>query len=494
MKRYRLISYFLISFFFVPLVGHVTKKKSEKIKEFEIVIPSFNNIPWVEKNLRSVCFQNYPCDKYHITYINDASTDGTGEFVADFINKNHLEKRVTLINNTVRKGALENRYRAFHNLPGERIIVECDGDDFFENENVLNELNKIYHDPEVWMLYTTTYRTFPVDKINKIKYFTAEEIAKNSFRDFKDKPTCQLRSYYVWLFGQIKLKDLLYNGHFYPILTDPAYMIPMLEMAGPHNRYVNKVLYLRNTTNPLSVKKTWSMKFRKKVYAYMSAQKPYARIKNHEKLVSRKTNQMIEAIICCSSLSAGEKVLVDIQKKISGINGCSIFLETSYHFECAYQSEETLPFKIKCLSYNADKISLQKMLAAHLRQTQSDYIVLLSDENICIDEHINVQDCVNALQDCCAEVFYFRHELPVLLDAMPCVQIKDHIWASQCKYRKILWGVDCTFNTVLCSKKYLLNLLSKVHSNDIQSLNRELTSISLPPREIGLFFDKKHIA
>ena len=41
-------------------------------KPFVIVVPSYNNSSWVEKNLRSIFEQKY--DNYRVVYINDAST------------------------------------------------------------------------------------------------------------------------------------------------------------------------------------------------------------------------------------------------------------------------------------------------------------------------------------------------------------------------------------------------------------------------------------
>src|SRR5438046_1146031 len=81
-------------------------------REIVIIIPSYNNENWYERNLDSVVNQRY--HNYSIIYINDCSTDDTGLLVAQYIKDKKLEHRVTLINNTERKGALANFYYAIH--------------------------------------------------------------------------------------------------------------------------------------------------------------------------------------------------------------------------------------------------------------------------------------------------------------------------------------------------------------------------------------------
>ena len=40
-----------------------------------VIIPSYNNVRWVEKNLMSVFEQKY--ENFRVIYIDDCSTDGT---------------------------------------------------------------------------------------------------------------------------------------------------------------------------------------------------------------------------------------------------------------------------------------------------------------------------------------------------------------------------------------------------------------------------------
>jgi glycosyltransferase involved in cell wall biosynthesis len=462
-------------------------------KVFEIVIPSYNNAEWAERNLMSVCFQNYPRDKYHVTYINDASTDGTGKIVTDFIERNGLEKYVTLINNTTRKGQLENRFRAFQSVPDHTIIAECDGDDFYADDNVLAELNALFQDQNTWMAYEIILRTFPGNRISKIEPFTYDEILYHSFRDFLNRPTWPVRCYYAWLFKQVKLKDLLYDGNFYPVLTDPAYMIPMLEMAGFHNQYITKILYIRNRGNPLAAIKTWSPEFRKKVYAHLSSQEPYDLIDDCDELL-RKKNQVfpVDVCICCTSEACAEKILSLVYENFVGIDNCTVFLEALAQPFYSFQIKKNTTFNVTFKLYDPSQISLQKIFTDYVSQATCKYLVVLADENVCFNKKIDLSWCVNVLDGCWAKIWYFGvNNMPVPKETVPCVEVKQHVWAHQFKYQGVLGKSNFQLNKMMCSREFLLQLIKQINFKTVNDLNGALEKCQLPSNEVGLFFDLK---
>ncbi len=486
-------SFIGLSFFlFVTVLSAAEEASGCFFKKFEIVIPSYNNAEWAERNLMSVCFQNYPRDKYHITYINDASTDGTGKIVADFIARYGLEKHVTLINNPVRKRQLENRYRAFHNIPDDTIIAECDGDDFYADDNVLAELNAIYQNPKMWLLYGIVHRVFPGNKISKAEPFSDDEIMYHAYRDFLNKPTWPVRSYYAWLFKQIKLKDLLYEGKFYPVLTDPAYMIPMLEMAGEHFQYLRKIMYIRNRGNPLAAIKTWDKEFRKKVYDYLSSQEPYDTIEKPEDVIGQKNRSFpIEVCICCASEAAAVKMLALVYEKFSGIDHCNVILESSERLCATFALEKDASFDVTFKLYDPAHISFHKILTRYLERTSSKYLVLFVDEKVALHNKIDLQKCASVLESCCAKVFYLGSCLSAPAEQSPCVEVKHHVWAHQFKYQQMLGKNNFLFNAMVLSKEFLLWLIKRLNFTTVQEFKDVALVDKFPPDEVGLIFDNQ---
>lgn len=218
-------------------------------KSFVFITASYNNKEWYERNLDSVITQNYP--HWRMIYINDHSFDGTGELVADYIKKNQLENKISLVNNNYRRGHLYNQFHAIRGCKPEEIIVILDGDDWLAHNEVLSYLNKVYQSPDVWL----TYGQFWYYKKNIIGFCKAvppQVIKNNTFRDHPGWIFSHLRSFYAKLFHLIKPKDLIYKGSFFPMAADAAVMYPMLEMAGQCAKFIPEVLYIYNDMNPIS--------------------------------------------------------------------------------------------------------------------------------------------------------------------------------------------------------------------------------------------------
>lgn len=230
---------------------------SKEEKKFVVVIPSYNNKDWYEKNLDSVFMQVY--DNYRVIYIDDASTDETGKLVEDYIKKHTLEEKITLIKNEKNIKALANLYFAIHSCQDDEIIVTLDGDDWFPHDHVLTLLNKVYADSNVWLTYGQ-FKYFPEPEIGHCKAPSKERIMNNNFRikgNFKEtwKTTwifSQLRTFYAWLFKKIKIDDLMLDDTFFPTSYDLAIMFPMLEMSGFRNMFVPDVLCVYNLQTPLN--------------------------------------------------------------------------------------------------------------------------------------------------------------------------------------------------------------------------------------------------
>ncbi len=93
-----------------------TSKYNKNQIRFCVVIPSFNNAKKTRlylRNLDSIFQQEY--QNYHIVYFNDGSTDGTGQYVKDYMEVNKIPKdKYLLINNNEKEGSGPNIYKAAH--------------------------------------------------------------------------------------------------------------------------------------------------------------------------------------------------------------------------------------------------------------------------------------------------------------------------------------------------------------------------------------------
>ena len=219
------------------------------MKRIAVVIPSYNNRQWYKHNLFSLCTQDY--DNYRAIYIDDCSSDKTGELVEKFITDNNLGDRIRLIRNPVRVGAMQNLYNAIHSCDDHEIIVVLDGDDWFAHNGVLKKIVKMYSDPNCWMTYGQ-YISSSDNMPGYSKEIPSHIIETNNFREY-EWCASHLRSFYAWLFKMIKKEDLIDPcGTFYSMAWDQAMMFPMLEMSGYRAKFISDVLYIYNAANPIN--------------------------------------------------------------------------------------------------------------------------------------------------------------------------------------------------------------------------------------------------
>ena len=217
--------------------------------EFVVVVPSYNNEKYCIGNLESIFNQTYPY--FTVYYINDCSTDKTGQQVDDYIKSRKLEHKCTVVHNETRKGALANLYNTIIKIEPHKVVVSVDGDDRLANSHALEVVASVYADKNVWM----TYGDYVFDPLiwTSNNNYIPESVAKT--RGFRSHPwvTSHLRTFYAKLFQNIEKEDLLLNGQFYQMAWDLAMMFPMLEMASQgHFRFIPQALYIYNAANPLN--------------------------------------------------------------------------------------------------------------------------------------------------------------------------------------------------------------------------------------------------
>src|SRR3990167_3739578 len=228
---------------------------------FSIVIPSFNNIKLVDRNLCSALAQDY--NNFEVIFIDDSSTDGTFERANQISTTIFKGSPIKLFQNKKRKGALENYFYAIHNYcRDDSVVVTLDGDDWLANNNVLKKLDDIYTSNNCWLTYGQ-FRYYPQNPYPEIqerdgdlgmaRYYPHQVIRERSFRTYREFYATHLRTFYCWLFKKIKEEDLLdENNSFYTMSWDMAFMFPMLEMCGSRFFPIMDILYFYNCENPLN--------------------------------------------------------------------------------------------------------------------------------------------------------------------------------------------------------------------------------------------------
>ncbi len=213
--------------------------------EFVFVIPSFNNEKYYEKNLDSICYQA-STRPYQVIYVNDCSSDRTGELVDAYVKQRNLEDKVQVIHNKERLGSgVANIYNAIHSYVEDHIIVVLvDGDDTLPHNNILTILESYYKNPDVWVTHS---------KIKKIPTgdILGEPVPQWMYESGQLREEIRwhhltgLRAFRAALFKKVFKEDLFYKGKFMTVNWDYGFYLPMIEMSGPnHYFFINEILYL----------------------------------------------------------------------------------------------------------------------------------------------------------------------------------------------------------------------------------------------------------
>jgi glycosyltransferase involved in cell wall biosynthesis len=251
-KRFLFVTFWIWSVLFGIIPCYTKDYVKDKI-HFFVLICSYNNAQWCEKNLESVFSQKYP--NWTIYYVDDCSTDGTGDIVERYIKKRGFSDKCVVVHNATNKKACANYYYALKDCDPHKVIVNLDGDDWLAHPSVLKRLAEIYKDSNIWLTFGS-YMIEP-EGIRGCSEALPDEVMRNhTFRQYK-WVFSHLRTYYAALYQKIPKEDFFFKGTFFSSSTDMSYMFPMMEMAANgHYRYVEEIMYIYNSTNPISIFRT----------------------------------------------------------------------------------------------------------------------------------------------------------------------------------------------------------------------------------------------
>lgn len=216
---------------------------------FFIFTPFFNVENWISNTIKIVKCQSYKNFKHIL--IDDLSTDNSYSKALNLIQN---DNRFNLIKNNIKKYPLRNFYEQIknYNLEDEDIIVLLDGDDWFFSVSTLEILNSYYNKTNCLMTYGSYIDYLSNKKGYWSKKIPEDVIKNNSIRKY-EWSSSHLKTFKYKVWKEIKEEDLKdSNDNFYNMTADLAIMFPMLEMCGDRSLYIDDILYVYNSANPIN--------------------------------------------------------------------------------------------------------------------------------------------------------------------------------------------------------------------------------------------------
>ncbi len=465
-------------------------------KPFVVVVPSYNNSLWVERNLRSIFEQKY--DNYRVIYVNDGSTDSTGAQAQELAEAWSEGHRFTLIDNEENRGAMENIYRAVHLCSADEIVLILDGDDWFAHDRVFERLNEIYADPDVWVTWGSyveypNYATYHV--ANFARPLPQSVIDGGKIRQYSKKHWCfsQLRTFYAGLFHQIKLKDLCYEGKFVDATYDVTFFVPVMEMAGAHVRYVKDILYIWNRATALNddkVRGKRQLQIAKAIYE----RTPYLPLKawsGQEEALAQKADLIVFSYDRPLQLYA---LLESVELYCKNIDQVTVIYRTSgKEYEAAYEEvgRDFAGVKMVRQTLKPHK-DFQKNVLQALQEGPSRYFMFAVDDIIVTDE-IDVGKGVAALERTGAYGFFYRlgkeidydYMLDIPIEVPQLMRIDEDLYGWMFKRYQGYWGYPTSTDLVLYQKERVLKEFEKISFKHPNQMETEWLKVASPSR-IGL--------
>jgi glycosyltransferase involved in cell wall biosynthesis len=244
-KNFLLKSVSLAIFAFPHQSCFAARKLPARKPYFVICTASYNNEKWAKQYLDAVFSQDYK--KFRVIYYDDCSTDKTLEIVKQYAKEHNVENKIKIVHNASRLGPHENYYNMIHSCKNNEIMVINDGDDWLAHKHVLSRLAEVYATPDIWMTYGQ-FKIYPSGKRGCCRKIPDKVIEQNGIRSYK-WVTSHLRTFYAWLYKQIKIEDLIFDGKFVKRAGDVAATLPMIEIAGVHSLFIPEILYIYNRAN-----------------------------------------------------------------------------------------------------------------------------------------------------------------------------------------------------------------------------------------------------
>lgn len=202
-------------------------------KSFVILDFSDENTPFSVSNLQSIVNQHYP--HFRVIFISIGMPTAGAAVAKEYCLKYNPLLPVSSVQFTTREEFYEHFAAMIQNCKDDEVVVHIEGNDWLASPDALLTLNQAYQDPDVWLTYGES-----IDGLGSGKRETKHTHA----RSVKPWMTATFKTYYAGLFKQMSFAEVK-GAH----LFDPNSLMPIVEVAKWHIRFIPDVLYVHSQSS-----------------------------------------------------------------------------------------------------------------------------------------------------------------------------------------------------------------------------------------------------
>jgi len=389
--QFNTLKIIFLSFLFGSIFpGIITFSINAHEKKFVIIVISPNDhLP--AKTLTSIFNQNY--SHFEVIYIDCLGSADAHEKLFE----NFDQSKINYIKCNERYGRLGTLWSIIHNCNDDKVIVFLSGNEYFLEETALQKLNNIYQDPSVWMASGILYSN--EENVESSIEDSYAIIASSEWRKLGLRSNGP-KTFYAWLFKQIKLQDLTITNDFMS-KTCEAIMYPMLEMAQNYVHFIDGQLIANQRKNQdLSQKEELD---------FICTMEPYSPLTTAIKTSNKKESADLVVFSFDRPLQL-YAFLESVERYISGVETISVIYRTSSkEMKKAYKKVKkrfsSVVF-IEQSSKNPRQDFKEKTLSATFN-SPNNYIIFAVDD-IVVKDYSDISECIAMLQKTHAYAFYLR--------------------------------------------------------------------------------------
>jgi len=458
-------------------------------QSFVILILGENASGSCERQLKSVFNQTYV--GYNIIYIDNGSTDQTAEKVKAFCERENKLDKLTIVRHEEKKPDVQAIYDTIHQLNPQEIVVYLEGQDWLSHENVLDHLNCAYAHPDVWLTYSRAIRHPDYQQVEG-KAYSDEFLRGKKFREKGRLPLPSLVSFPVAYFKEIRLEDLLFDGHFIREKAAHAFLYPLFEMGPEHALFMDEVMLVKNDEVQVEDHKE-HLHSLMAIESYLRSLKSYPNI-SFLKLQPPSTpfhRQKGDVLIFSEDSPLHlYACLESLYLKVRDVNEIYVIYQShDQEFGRAYLNLKNefpaVQFMDVCEYPGNDFESLMTKALSNKRHGAP--YVLITDDHYVFDQKLKLHECIDALEKVHADHFFLTVDEKAIEGPLPeAIQIREGMYAWQMGEV----GQKQSPYMCVCRKAVLEEGLSSYQVQDLPAF-KQLWKKRLSSHAVALFFEEK---
>ena len=200
--------------------------------QFVFLIPAYNCKDTIKQTMMSMFAQSY--DDWRAVFIDDVSTDNTGEYILELAKKFGYEKRITVTRREEKYGEVRNTIEELKFIAPQEIVVRLDGGDWLTENDTLAILSEIYKDKEVdvcWTAQRWAFTNYNISGNIKLETYGYKTVYEHPW------VSSHLKTFRASALKKVCDKNFFDDeGNWIMIACDQAVFLPMMHLATKENR------------------------------------------------------------------------------------------------------------------------------------------------------------------------------------------------------------------------------------------------------------------